>query len=187
MLTITMKAEWLLFRALFPQQASGYLNAFDGDNTMALNLTKSGQRLSEADLRAIEERYGFRFPSEYKDFLLTFNGGKPDRWMFRLKGKRVYGECVHYFLSMSDDPNISFHVYFRRYKVDAKRLPDEVIPVAFDPGGNLICLAVKGTNEGKVFFWDHEAETSGRGERGENLRLIADSFREFTDGLKEED
>ena len=132
-------------------------------------------------------KYGLRFPSDYREFLLNFNGGRPDKWEFRFKGKRTYTECVHYFLSMSDDPDISFHVYFQRYKVDDKCLADGLIPVAFDPGGNLICLSILGEKQGGVFFWDHETETSGRGERGENLRVITDSFREFIDGLEGEE
>ena len=151
---------------------------------MVINLTKTGPPLSEADLQGVEQRYGLKFPLDYRQFLLRFNGGKPDKCLFRFKGKRVYSECVHYFLSMSDNPDISFHVYYKSYKIDSKRLQPDVIPVAFDPGGNLICLSVAGKNVGTVFFWDHEQETSERGEFGKNQRVIAGSFREFLGGLK---
>ena len=154
---------------------------------MAVNLTESGQPLSESDLDEVEARYGIGLPRDYKTFLLRFNGGSPDKPLFRLKGKRVFGECIHYFLSISDDPDISFHKYYQRYKGDNNRLPKDIIPVAFDPGGNLICLSVGSKNFGQVFFWDHESETSSRGERGENLRLIADTFQDFIDGLKEQE
>jgi len=149
---------------------------------MAIRLTESGRKLNDADLLEVERRYQIQLPADYKSFLLQFNGGSPDKPLFRIKGKRAYGECVHYFLSMSDDPDISFHKYYERYKGENNRVPKDIIPVAFDPGGNLICLSVGSKNFGKVYFWDHESETSDRNLRGEDLRLISDSFQEFTDG-----
>jgi len=156
---------------------------------MELKLTESGGRLSAADLDAVEARYHLKLPPDYRQFLLMGNGGEPDRCLFRFKGKRTYTESVRYFLSISDDPDISFHRYFNRYKVDEKRLPDAVIPVAFDSGGNLVCLAVSGKKAGTVYFWDHEGEEdSPRAvERGKNLAVVADSFREFIDDLKAEE
>ncbi len=157
---------------------------------MELKLTKSGKRLFEEDLDAVESRYHLQLPADYREFLLTSNGGKPDRCLFRFKGKSAYTECIHYFLAMSDDnPNISFDDHFKTYKDDEKRLPDAVIPVAFDPGGNLICLAVNGKKAGTVYFWDHEEERSSPRavERGKNLAVIADSFQEFIDDLKAEE
>jgi hypothetical protein len=35
-----------------------------------------------------------------------------------------------------------------------------LIPIAHDPGGNMVCLAVTGEKMGKIFFWDHEGISS---------------------------
>ena len=55
------------------------------------------------------------------------------------------------------------------------------MPIARDPGGNQILLAFAGPNEGKVYFWDHEEEPAMP--NYSNCHLIADSFREFIEGL----
>ncbi|WP_081743142.1 SMI1/KNR4 family protein [Acetivibrio clariflavus] len=37
-------------------------------------------------------------------------------------------------------------------------LPKDVIPIARDPFGNLICISVSEDSYGKVLFWDHEKD-----------------------------
>ena len=59
-------------------------------------------------------------------------------------------------------------------------LPDTMVAVADDPGGNMICLSVSGIDTNSVYFWDHEATDD---DKRVNLHLIADSFAEFLAGL----
>jgi hypothetical protein len=151
-----------------------------------LILEDVGPLLNKEELKKVEEQYRLRLPKDYKEFLLKNNGGKPDRLYFRLDGKKAFTEAIHYFLSISDDPDLSFSKYYERYH-EADRLRKDLIPIAFDAGGNLVALCLKGSDRGRVYFWDHEAETDGRGARGENLRLIADTFEEFLEGLSETD
>ena len=33
-----------------------------------------------------------------------------------------------------------------------------MLPIAVDPGGNLVLLAIEGEDTGKVFFWNHEGK-----------------------------
>lgn len=64
------------------------------------------------------------------------------------------------------------------------RVPAGFLPIARDPGGNLICLALEGENANKVFFWDHENEYEEGEEVGyKNTNLIASSFEEFLASL----
>lgn len=58
-----------------------------------------------------------------------------------------------------------------------------------DPFGNAICLGVRGTPRGRVYFWDHErGPAPNRWDRqvetAKNVRLLANSFSEFVTGLK---
>jgi hypothetical protein len=73
------------------------------------------------------------------------------------------------------------------------RMPTSLIPIGECPGGNLICLGVKGEFIGKVYFWDHENEyqairesevTDEINEYWDNLFLIANTFIDFTKGLE---
>ncbi|HTE19099.1 MAG TPA: SMI1/KNR4 family protein, partial [Armatimonadota bacterium] len=75
-----------------------------------------------------------------------------------------------------------------RYK---GRIPRGLIPIA-DDSGNQICLAIFGSETGKVFYWDHHDEDDGVDEQSpaslteglpRNLYLVARSFEEFLMGL----
>jgi len=59
----------------------------------------------------------------------------------------------------------------------ASQIPPELLPIAPDPGGNLICLGIAGDVVDKVYFWDHERE--GHPTDWSNIDLIADSFDAF--------
>jgi hypothetical protein len=55
-------------------------------------------------------------------------------------------------------------------------VPPELIPIGSDPGGNVIFLGVKGKENGKVYFGNHEFEDDD----GYFLRSwLADTFTEF--------
>ncbi len=66
------------------------------------------------------------------------------------------------------------------------RIPEEFIPIADDPGGNLICLGIKGTYYENIYFWDHEQE-SGDGEPNmSNMYYLAPDIWTFLKNLKED-
>jgi hypothetical protein len=74
------------------------------------------------------------------------------------------------------------------FKIEEKRLPSHIIPIAHDPFGNAICLSCGEKDYGYVYFWDHENEvdyTQSTDDDYNNLYFIAKSFTEFLDGLYE--
>jgi hypothetical protein len=71
----------------------------------------------------------------------------------------------------------------------AGRIPNELLWIMDDPFGNAICLGVRGTHRGNIYFWDHEMEPDpdswdGQVDTAGNVSLIAGSFAEFVAGLK---
>jgi hypothetical protein len=61
-----------------------------------------------------------------------------------------------------------------------------MFPISYDSFGNLILIAIKNADRGKIYFWDHEMEADpNQGEVPDysNLTLIADSFDEFINSL----
>ena len=71
--------------------------------------------------------------------------------------------------------------WIRRYR---KRIPVEMIPVATDPGGNIITLGITSNLRGKVYLWDHEEEVDeGEVPDYRNIYFVADSFQEFLNSL----
>ena len=106
--------------------------------------------------------------------------------MFRARTTFV----VRTLLPIADEQQVGFenlHSFIETYKIAQRRLPDEMIPIASDPFGNLFCLAVEGDDAGKVLFWDHEREPDDDEEEVTsfpNVRFVADSFEEFLASLE---
>lgn len=57
------------------------------------------------------------------------------------------------------------------------RVPANLIPIACDGSGDLICLALFGPDTGQVVFWDYLDERDEP--TYENVYRVADSFSEF--------
>ena len=137
--------------------------------------------LSAQRVKQVEKKYGIKLPLQYRNFLLAHNGGQPipNEFHFKKKQGQYTDSIVDWFLAIYEGENDNFEEYYDTYKIDENRIPENLVPIAHDPGGNLICISVSGDDEGAVFFWDHEHE-----EDGDNIHLIADSFDEFLSGLK---
>jgi hypothetical protein len=138
-------------------------------------IIKSYGTTSYEAIAQTELRLGIVFPMEYKQFLLSSNGGKPIPDVFDVPGWTHVGGTVNRFLGIHD-------VYF------AKRLPPGIIPIATESCGNLVCLGITGKRRGKIYFWDHEDEFDEHGEGRQdygNVYLVADSLDKFLDKLYE--
>lgn len=137
----------------------------------------------------IEELVGLKLNSEYKDHLLKYNGGYciPNVFSFNENGTCTRSS-IDWFLAIYDGKADNLEIYIRNFKIDEKRLPSHILPIAHDPGGNLICISCGFSDEGYVYFWDHENEvdyTIEDDQNYDNLYLVAKSFGEFLDGLKD--
>lgn len=139
--------------------------------------------LPEHILKVLERYWDYKLPDTYRDFLIMNNGGEPGSCYFTFKDSSD-GSDVRYFLGIFPDKDNDLLNHLKIYK---NRLPDNIFPIAYDSCGNLICISVKGPDRGKVYFWDHEME-AGEGQEPDysNLTLIADSFSEFLENLKDE-
>jgi cell wall assembly regulator SMI1 len=136
-----------------------------------------------AEIDVFEARVGVSLPRPYREWLLKHNGGQPSPSGFRYNGEvGPYTDGnVAWFYAIYDGGISNLEIEFLVYKVDANRLPQNLIPIATDPFGNQIVLSVAGADVGKVYFWDHEEEPIPPSYA--NCHLIADSFDEFIEGL----
>ena len=151
---------------------------------MVVTMLEMKATLKEQDIGEFERRTGLKFPPQYRAWLLRYNGGRPEPKGFRYKYESgpYTDSCVAWFFNLGDAKYERLEGELRVYKnPDDKRLPDELIPFARDPFGNLICISMCGENQGKVYFWDHEEEDTPPSYR--NCHLIADSFDEFIAAL----
>jgi hypothetical protein len=149
---------------------------------MNLYVAHSRESLSEDALLGLEALLGETLPASYRNFLLEHNGGHPELDLFQLKDVSWDDYVqVDTFLCVKKDDPYNLVAWIGLY---GDRIPTELIPIATDPGGNLLCLSIMGTDKGKVYLWDHENEgIEGGGPWRKNLHLVTDSFQEFIEGL----
>lgn len=153
---------------------------------MAVTIRNSESFLSNEKLEEVERRLAIQLPAQYRHFLLAHNGGRPTPNVFHFKNQRGTDavSCIDWFLAIYDGEHDNFETYFSWCKTDDVRMPLELVPIAHDPGGNLVCIAIAGAQCGAVYFWDHEQESDDpEGPSYLNVHLIADSFDEFLNGL----
>jgi len=132
-------------------------------------------------LNLFEDEHHFEFPEEYRNFLMRHNGGYPNPNIFRMmiRGEKNEG-MIHRFLRISHSEIDGIYHYINIYK---KRIPDDFLPIAYDPGGNLILIGILGNRRGKIYFWDHENESESP--IYDNVHLISNSFDIFINSFKE--
>ncbi len=149
-----------------------------------IELTDTHGPLDERRIAELEERFGARLPEDYRRFLLQHNGGRPDPADFRLADRQgAYTDSrVEAFLSVYDGEHFNFEKVLACFKGPEPRIPANLVPIARDPFGNLICLSIAGPDGGTVYFWDHERESEGE-PTYDNVDRIADSFGEFLAAL----
>ena len=114
---------------------------------------------TESAIAQLEAYIGSILPHSYREFLIRENGGVPELPYFVLQenGATYADSVVRYFLGISENFNLDLKHNFDIY-VAARRLPSFVLPIAVDPGGNLLVLLLSGIDRGALYFWDHELE-----------------------------
>jgi ankyrin repeat protein len=133
-------------------------------------------------LEELELELGVRFPKEYADFLLQFNGGyfhrpvmfylpNPTQWIDEVSVDSFFGDPV--------DRDIGDGIATFARLLEGS-IPDDSLPIAHC-GGDIVLLTVAGPQAdfGKVWFWDEADQLEG-----DNIHWVADSFVEFLSMLQ---
>ena len=151
---------------------------------MNFEMLDVGPPLTNQRVDALERYLGIVLPETYKSFLTRYNGGRPRPNFFTIHGfeGNPFGS-VHYFFGL-DRPIRSNNIDWN-YQIYDRRIPRELLPIAGDGSGNIICLSLEGVNKDFVYYWDHDTETSPP--TYENIYLISDTFDKFINDIHDED
>jgi cell wall assembly regulator SMI1 len=128
-------------------------------------------------INAFESSHGIRLPADYRKFLLATNGGRPKLANFPVDGF-PHAETWDIAFFMSIGGGIPTQELAYALELYAGGLPDGVLPIAGDDGGNYICLDMRDGGE-KVVFWEKSHFWSTGEWREQDLHRIAASLREF--------
>lgn len=139
----------------------------------------TNQGVGEAGLAAIEKKLGVKFPDDYREFLLTQNGGRPTPSLVDVSPTRSVPLQL-FLAAVSAVPSHTIAGVKGQY---TDRMPPEFFPIARDGGGNLLLM----DPAGEVYFWDHELESDSDSAQPyyENVAKIAPSFTALVGSLHE--
>ncbi len=127
---------------------------------MQLHINKTEPILMES-INDFESSNGLMLPKSYKDFLLEYNGSKPDDNIFYFGSEMC--ASVERFIPISDLINKKLMLDF--YK-------KEFIPIACLEGGDFVFLDMINAS---IYFYSHELEYE--------LILISKTFKNFMEIL----
>ncbi len=137
-----------------------------------------------------ERRIGASLPEDYRRFLEEHNGGVPDPTAFRITWKgqpwarRFPYDDVDFLFGVTRD---SPHNLLTQWECYKDRVPEDTIPIGFDPGANVLLLGISGPRRGQVLFWVHDYEVEEGDEPDDrNVGFVAPSFTAFLDALVDE-
>lgn len=149
---------------------------------MIKRMTECARPLSHKDIRVLEEEIGLTLPQEYQSFLLKYNGGRPHPNAFPIEGleNNPVG-AIQIFFGIDDE--IESCNLLWNHRVFNGRLPSNLLAVACDGSGDLICLSLLGDDASCVVFWDFYAEHFPPTYK--NVYKVAPSFTAFIDGIFE--
>lgn len=138
-------------------------------------------------MRQVETELGFALPDNYKEFLFKNNGGHPIKDTCTLLESYTNNEFnfetdVRHFAGMHNE---RYYDLVRDYRsMKDWRIPPELLTIAWNSGGDSICLCISGSNKGKVYFWFHENENPEENNPWyENIFSVANSFEDFINSL----
>lgn len=149
-----------------------------------LSFSKTYPPTSESEINDFEQKWNINLPENYKNFLLENNGGRPaEDLTFPIKNDPPLNlGVINFFYGINAGEHNDLD---KEMRVHEDRVPKGFVPIAGDPMGNEICLAVSGEHEGEVYFWEHEEEAEdGEEPTMQNMYLVANSFEEFLNNLK---
>jgi cell wall assembly regulator SMI1 len=107
---------------------------------------------SEDDLSSVSTSIRQSLPNDFRAWLLKHNGAAPEPSELSLEGGRVL--VINCFVSFSSDDSSNVVSILEMLR---GRLPNGLIPIAEDHGGNYVCFRYNSTTSSPdVVLWLHE-------------------------------
>jgi hypothetical protein len=143
-------------------------------------MNKMGKKISIKDVDKLEKSLNIILPKKYKEFLLKYNGGKPDPYNFDIPKRG--DSALNYFFGIRGPKDYDLQELVER-KID--RIPSNFIPIGVDSFGNNVCVGIKSNYVEKIYFWDHEKESTDENDNPtmDNMYFLANDIDEFIEKL----
>ena len=147
---------------------------------------------SEKIISEFENYISHRLPSDYRDFILNYNGGHPEPDALTLgdDGEEDIVLCFFPLLELSRGTvEVTEREALRTWplrcawddlqhdlsNLDQLELDDPLLPIGTDGSSNYFCVVLAGDQRGRILFFDHETAETVR---------VADGFTMFLESLR---
>ncbi|MCL2310596.1 MAG: SMI1/KNR4 family protein [Proteobacteria bacterium] len=155
-----------------------------------VNFTETERSLTDNDFTLVEQKLGVKLPHDFVAFYKLNNGGTPDKPVTHDFYEKMEDIEIRDFIPIlyaeefQDDPDFTLEGRAKEHW-HKKEVPENLLPFAFDWGGNYICL---GLPDGLIYYyvrdvWSENLSTEQNFLR--NSTPIAPSFRHFIEHLSE--
>lgn len=136
-------------------------------------------------IKAWEHASGMRLPDDYRAFMTRYNGGRVYPLMF-MHTAREPGDAPNPTEHFVDPVNDWDRVVTWREEL-GDRLPSQCLVIGRDPGLIELILSLRQEDHGHVYSWVRNWGGPWSSSDNDYLCLQASSFREFVEGLFEND
>lgn len=153
--------------------------------------SEAGPTPSLAEIEAFEALIGARLPDDYRAFLALIRGGRlRERVVFSLAGEEIGAERIGRVAGLCTDEDCSLEE--RHRTASDCDIPEGLLSIMTDGGGNDIALVLRPDRLGEVFFLDHEVSggegrptlEDAEGEDWVYAIRFASSFSEMVAGFR---
>jgi cell wall assembly regulator SMI1 len=150
-------------------------------------LINSAEQIKAEDIAEFENEVGIKFPEDYKRFMLKSNGGTPkEEWLYDFFDEVTEAEntsVIREFFSLFSDNSVKMSNLREIYKIMTyeETISTDMLPIADDPGGNIIGISLNKDDFGYVYFINHEYDDLDTGYLVKSK--IAESFSNFIGAL----
>jgi hypothetical protein len=132
-----------------------------------------GKPATEGQIAAFEKIEGVTLPSDYREFLKTYNGGRPIPDCFPFGTQP--GSLLDTFFELDEGEGETNDLQTMCDRFHG-RIPSTMMPIGCDAGGNIVLLGVHGKHRGRVYFLDYMNPRP--------IFEIAPSFESFLDSFE---
>lgn len=107
----------------------------------------------EKHIEEFEEKYNFKFPEQYRNFLLKYNGGETPETDFKIN---KVGSDIRAFYGLGKaDEHYNYEIFWSSDEIRGY-LKHGVLPIAENVWGDYVVIGTVEKNSGKIFFYYHD-------------------------------
>jgi cell wall assembly regulator SMI1 len=136
---------------------------------------------TETQVAEAEDALDVSLPPTYREFLKHLNGGFQKRYvLFDIPQLEQIPLDLFHGIGTENESNDLVKATLDAWYWN---LPNDLVLIGRDPGGNRIVLGVKGPHIGKVFYWDSSYFFESSDETG-NIYRVSNDFDSFMESLR---